>query len=206
MRIPYKNQIWRVFLSALLVVGSGVLSSWFFYHSTVFGGGWWGGKDQYLPLAVGMMPGVVYAGTTVAIFLLFKKYTSFIHLLFYVLLMSASFVLLFLLSFITLWFVILTGILFCGLGAWLHLYYNDRFIVSIPNRMSDAILAGGAGFLLNDIIMPMPWKTSFLHFWGMEDDLNGSFTLVIFFWQVIVGFRLIWLISRPALKSNAEPS
>lgn len=191
----------RYFRSFILFTVTGLLASWIFYHSPLLGGAQQN-EIQFLPPLTGVLTGMIYTTATIILFLFHRIYADIRSLLLYYFMMSATYIVLFLLSFMTMWFVLFTGIIFCSIGVWIHFGFVSKYIFKLKYHSWILFLTGGIAFILNDVIMLLPEKERILQAACLEDDLNGSFTTVIFFWQLFTGLGLTFILERSRSSSR----
>jgi hypothetical protein len=128
----------KLCISIILFLFSGILSAYLYFNFQETGGG--------------LMPGILYASATLLIFVLTKRTPALKKLLTYYFLMVLTYVVIWLVSFLTSWFIVVGGILTAGVGAIITFMLVDRFIVPIKYNKIVLFIVGGISFVLTDIL------------------------------------------------------
>jgi hypothetical protein len=183
---PDKPSFFKLTISVVLFLVSGLLSTWLYYHFSQT----WGI----------IAPGVLYTCTTVLIFLLTKKKLQLQSLTTYCTLMILTYLVVWAVTMFSSWFVVACGILTAGAGAVATFMLANKFITKIPVSTGRIFITGGLAFLVTDILY-----YTFSYTFGKKpieylfNARNDPETLLIelfVFWHVFVGTRLFLTLSK----------
>lgn len=178
--------ILKLFISIILFLISGGLSTYLYYNLQGKGGVYF--------------PGLLYTSTTIIIFLLTKKDFLAKNLLKYYSLMIITYLVVWLLTMLSSWFVAFCGPVTAGFGAIATFILTDKFIAKIKYNKVHVFILGGLAFLLTDILhftfSNMFDKTPIEYIFKVEVEPATLFLELFAFWHVIVGTRLFLTLSK----------
>ena len=182
-----KTYIFRLFISIIIFLSSGILSTYLYYHLHEKGGVFF--------------PGLVYTSSTILIFLLTKKTFAIKKLLIYYMLMNLTYIVMWLLTYLSSWFAMLGGIVTAGVGAIVTFVLVDKFVTPIKFGKPNVFLIGGLAFLLTDILALVSMGTVDQHplayLFKLEFTPQTLFMEVFLFWHTLVGIKLFVTLEKP---------
>ena len=175
-----------LFISILLFLVSGGLSTYLYYSLQNKGGVFF--------------PGLLYTSTTIIIFLLTKKELQTKTLLKYYFLMILTYLIVWLLTVVSSWFVAFCGPVTAGFGAIATFILTDKFIAKINYNKVHVFVVGGLAFLLVDILYftfsHTYDKTPIEYIFKVEIEPATLFLELFAFWHVLVGTKLFLTLSK----------
>jgi hypothetical protein len=170
----------KLCLSIILFLFSGILSAYLYFRFQKTGGG--------------LIPGLIYTSATVFIFVLTRKVPILKKLLTYYFLMVLTYVVIWLVSFLTSWFIVVGGILTAGAGAVITFMLVNRFIIPIKYNKIVLFIVGGLAFVITDILYYIFGntfdKTPVEYLFKIDQPPAMLFLEVFVFWQTMVGTKL----------------
>ena len=147
-----------------------------------------------------LFPGLLYTSTTIIIFVLTKKVFTTKKLLTYYLLMNLTYLVIWLLTMISSWYVFLGGIVTAGTGAIMTFILVDKFIVNIKFNKVNLFVIGGLAFLITDILYLIfsnsYEKTPLEYIFRAENSPKTLFVEVFVFWHTLVGTKLFLTLNK----------
>jgi hypothetical protein len=179
--LQHTKAYWIKFVfSIVLFLISGFVSTWLCF--------------RYQDSEMIFWPGLLYTSTTILVFLLTGKSFTIRKLLIYYLLMNLTYIVLFLLTWLSSYFGIITGIIAGGIGALVTFRLTERFITPIRFKRSKLFIAGGLAFLVTEMLYiffrSILDNAPFEYFSGMESSVSTLFAEVYIFWHPMVGTML----------------
>ena len=176
----------KLFISIILFFVSGLLSTYLYYSLQGKGGVYF--------------PGLLYTSTTIIIFLLTKKEFQTKNLLKYYFLMILTYLVIWLLTVLSSWFVVLCGPVTAGFGAIATFILTDKFITKIKYNKIHVFIVGGLAFLLTDILhltfINIYDKPPIEYIFKVEVEPAALFLELFAFWHVLVGTKLFLTLSK----------
>jgi hypothetical protein len=182
----HKTYLIKLFISVGLFIFSGLASSYLYYQFPESGGSFF--------------PGLLYTSSTILIFLLTKKTTKTKELLIYYILMNLTYLVIWLLTMLSSWLVLLGGILTAGTGAIITFILVDKFVVNIKFSKANLFMIGGLAFLITDILYftfgNIYDKTPLEYIFRVATSPNTLFVEVFIFWHTLVGTKLFLTLQK----------
>jgi hypothetical protein len=173
-------------ISIILFLVSGGLSTYLYYSLQGKGGVYF--------------PGLLYTSTTILIFLLTKKKIQTKNLLKYYFLMILTYLVVWLLTMASSWFVAICGPVTAGFGAIATFILTDKFITKIKCNKIHIFLIGGLAFLITDILYftfsNTYNKTPIEYIFKVEIEPATLFLELFTFWHALVGTKLFLTLSK----------
>ena len=181
-----KRFLIRLFISMVMFLYSGVLSSYLYYQFQKTGGAFF--------------PGLLYTSSTLILFVITNQVTKPRKLLIYYLLMNLTYLALLFLTFLSGYFSGLVGIITAGTGAILTFMLTDKYIVRIKYNKLILFLLGGMGFLITDLLYYIFTarfeQTPLERIFHANVSPGSLFSEVFVFWQTIVGIKLFLTVPK----------
>jgi hypothetical protein len=175
-----KGFLFRLFVSILLFLLSGLASTYLYFQFNKAGGAFF--------------PGLLYTSSTILIFVLTKKVASTKNLLIYYVLMNLVYLSAVLLTFLSSYAGAVVGIITGGVGAVLTFMLTSKYIVNIKFRKLTVFMLGGLAFLLTDLlylIFSSTYdKTPLEIIFALDISPGTLFAEVFIFWHLLVGSKL----------------
>ena len=179
--------ILKLFVSIILFLVSGGLSTYLYYTLQGKGGVYF--------------PGLLYTSTTIIIFILAKKDFQPKNLLKYYFLMVLTYLVVWLLTMLSSWFVVFCGPVTAGFGAIATFMLTDKFITKIKYNKVHVFIIGGLAFLLTDILYftfnNAYDKPPIEYIFRVELEPATLFLELFAFWHVLIGTKLFLTLSKP---------
>ena len=187
MTLPHDRlYFFKLFFSITLFLVSGGLSTYLYYSLQGKGGVYF--------------PGLLYTSTTVIIFLLTKKEFQTKNLLKYYFLMIVTYLVVWLLTMLSSWFVAICGPVTAGFGAIATFILTDKFITKIKYNKVHVFIFGGLAFLVTDILYftfsNIYDKTPIEYIFKVEIEPATLFLELFTFWHFLVGTKLFLTLSK----------
>lgn len=178
--------IFKLIISIILFLVSGVLSTYLYYTLHGIGGA--------------IFPGLLYTSTTILIFILTKKDFQLKNLLKYFTLMLLTYLVVLFLTLLSSWFVVFCGPVTAGFGAIATFILSDKFITRIRYNRIVVFLVGGLAFvstlILYSIFSNTYGKMPIEYIFKVEIEPAMLFLEVFTFWHVLVGTLLFLTLSK----------
>ena len=178
--------IFKLFISIILFLVSGLLSTYLYYILQGKGGVYF--------------PGLLYTSTTIIVFILTRKNFEIRNILQYYFSMLLLYLVIWFLTMLSSWFVIICGPLTAGFGAIATFILTDKFIIKIKYNKIHVFIFGALAFLLTDLIYlffsSMYDKTPVEYIFNAEVDSTVLFLELFTFWHVLVGTKLFLTLSK----------
>lgn len=172
----------KLFIAIILFLVSGGLSTYLYYSLQGKGGVYF--------------PGLLYTSTTVTIFFLTKKEIQTKNLLKYYLLMIVTYLVIWLLTMLSSWFVAFCGPVTAGFGAIATFILTDKFITKINYNNAHVFIFGGIAFLITDILYFTFDKQPIEYIFKVQVEPAVLFLELFVFWHVLVGTKLFLTLSK----------
>lgn len=172
----------KLFIAIILFLVSGGLSTYLYYSLQGKGGVYF--------------PGLLYTSTTVIIFLLTKKEFQTENLLKYYLLMVVTYLVIWLLTILSSWFVVFCGPVTAGFGAIATFILTDKFITKINYNKAHVFIFGAIAFLITDILYFTFDKQPIEYIFKVQVEPAILFLELFVFWHVLVGTKLFLTLSK----------
>jgi hypothetical protein len=187
MTLPHDRLYFlKLSITLILFLVSGVLSTYLYYYLQGKGGIYF--------------PGLLYTSTTILIFLLTKKEFQTKNLLKYYFFMVLTYLVVWLLTMLSSWFVAICGPVTAGFGAVATFMLTDKFIAKIKYNKVHVFIIGGLAFLLTDILYftfnNTFDKTPIEYIFKVEVEPATLFLELFSFWHVLVGTKLFLTLSK----------
>lgn len=174
--------IFKLFIAITLFLVSGGLSTYLYYSLQGKGGVYF--------------PGLLYTSTTVIIFLLTNKDLQTKNLLKYYLLMIVTYLVIWLLTMLSSWFVAFYGPVTAGFGAIATFILTDKFITKISYNKVHVFIFGGIAFLITDILYFTFDKQPIEYIFKVQVEPATLFLELFVFWHVLVGTKLFLTLTK----------
>lgn len=185
-----KSPFLPLLLSSLLFLFSGLLSAYCYCRFYAFGGVF--------------IPGIIYTSSTILFFVSFRIPVRDKEWLMYFLKMNLIYLIVWVLTMISSWFVIIFGVLTAGGGATSTFILTDKAITKFPFSRTAVFIAGGTSFLLVDIIALNTDFSLTDYIFNQRWSFNVFFADIFIFWQLITGIMLaIHLRKSQILKTSS---
>lgn len=172
----------KLFISITLFLLSGGLSTYLYYSLQRAGGVFF--------------PGLLYTSTTILIFLLTNRKFQTRNLFIYYFLMILTYLVVWFLTMASSWFVAFCGPVTAGLGATATYVLTDKFITKIKYNKVHVFIFGGLAFLITDILYLIFDKRPIEYIFKLELEPSTLFLEVFVFWNVLVGAKLFFILSK----------
>jgi len=183
-----KKPFLPLLLSSLLFLLSGLLSAYCYCRFYDFGGIF--------------MPGIIYTSSTILLFVSFQIPVRGKEWLMYFLKMNLIYLIVWVLTMISSWFVIIFGVLTAGGGATSTFILTDKAITKFPFSRTAVFIAGGMSFVLVDIIS-LDYDFSLSDYLFNRNWSSSIFLADIFiFWQLITGIMLAIHLRKSQISQN----
>jgi hypothetical protein len=177
----------KLFIAIILFLVSGGLSTYLYYTFQGKGGV--------------HFPGLLYTSTTIIIFLLTRKEFQTMGLLKYYFLMISTYLVVWLLTMLSSWFVVICGPVTAGFGAIATFVLTDKFIAKIKYNKLHVFIIGALAFVLTDVlyftISNTYDKSPIEYIFEVKIEPATLFLELFAFWHVLVGTKLFLTLSKP---------
>lgn len=178
-------KVWKLFAIILLLLLSGCLSTYFYCKFFRSGGV--------------LFPGILYTSTTFLIFLITKTKLQLRVLTIYFVLMILTYLLIWLLTIASMWFVVFFGPVTSGIGTIATFLLTDKFIRKIKYDRVHVILIGAVAFILTEVLhyafINVFEATPTEYFLNVEFEPGIIFSELFIFWHVMLGTKLYLALS-----------
>jgi hypothetical protein len=152
-----------------------------------------------------LLPGAIFTSASVFIFVLHRIECKPEQWLFFYLAMCSTYMLVYCITYLTVWVSFLTGIFTGGIGALATFMLTVTFITKISFSKKNIFVCGGLAFLIHVIFLINPLNKWLAQVFDLAGLTGNHHAHVIWLWQVIVGTALVFALqnrTKPQLAGN----
>jgi len=147
-----------------------------------------------------LLPGLLYTSTTILVFVLLGISFNARNITIYYFLMFFTYLFIWLITLISSWFGFIIGIITAGTGSMISFYITNKFILEISYNSNRIFAWGSLAFLLTDILYWSGESSFVSDLLGLEPEPMMLFGEVFFFWHIIVGLNLLYILRKNQQK------
>ncbi|HVX51524.1 MAG TPA: hypothetical protein VHB48_15280 [Chitinophagaceae bacterium] len=189
---PEAKQIFKIAPGVILFMLAAITSTYLYVNS----------KMSFTIIS----PGIIYTSTTILVFVITRKITSILSLLLYYCLMITTYFLIWIATLYSAFFAFIAGILTAGAGALISFALADKFVTRLSFSKRNIFIIGAASFLITDIFI-FSFSNAFdkspiQYIFNLEYSDRTLYAEVIFFWQLLVGAKLVFTLQKIAKQDT----
>jgi hypothetical protein len=171
----------KVFLLTSLFFVTGLLSAMIFHHGYDNPNKWG---------ANGLWAGGLFTLSVIIAVAVARQTPKLSAILIFAGACYGTYIILYFLTFITVWFGFVTGIVTGGIGSVAVFYLTHRFMTPLQYKTKEIFTYGGLAFLMNDLLLIGPISDFIKPVYENLGWVATVFAPVYLFWQTLVGYKL----------------